>query len=403
MKILISSGSMHFSDIFPAGETQIAYDFCSRLARMGHEVTVFSPCVSLNRRVDGLRAVELRPPGLVHINDSYTSSKLMWWRFSCLARKEARRLVKEGRVDIIHHLMPAHEGKFSLVAGLGVPFVYGPMLLTWGKETVDPGGTGPVDRSLFELFRAKFADRLDMHLGTRLFKKTLSKAAAIMISSQKLKRNFGPEHSQKLVPLQYGVDTSIFKPNGISPEPVPIVLYVGLLAKRKGTQDLIRAFSILRGRVKAKLMVVGGGDVTGARMLVSDLKVEDSVEILGEVPYNEVTDLYRKSTIFCLPSHGEPFGMVLLQAMASGKPVVATHGGGVDEIVENGKSGVLVEQNRPAELAAVIEVLLGDPELRRRLGNSGREIAVKKFDLNVMTGKLVTIYENVIESHRSGG
>ena len=131
MKILISSGSMHFSDIFPAGETQIAYDFCSRLARMGHEVTVFSPCVSLNRRVDGLRAVELRPPGLVHINDSYTSSKLMWWRFSCLARKEARRLVKEGRVDIIHHLMPAHEGKFSLVAGLGVPFVYGPMLLTW--------------------------------------------------------------------------------------------------------------------------------------------------------------------------------------------------------------------------------------------------------------------------------
>jgi len=407
MKILVSPGSVHFSDTFPAGETQIAYGFLSRLARMGHEVTVFSPRVTLSRNVDGIRAVELGSPGGRHTDGRYASSRFLWWRFSLLARREAKKLIRGGRVDVIHHLMPAHEGKFSLLTGLGVPFVYGPMLLTWGREAFEPQQPATDTRGFFEKLREalrdKFADRLDMHLGEHLFRKTLKGADTIMISSAKLKHFLGPEHTRRLVPLQYGVDTSIFQPNGDSPGPIPVVLFLGLLARRKGIQDLVRAFSILKGRVRAKLVIVGGGDVAGVQRLVSDLGVDDSVEIVGQVPNTEVAGLIRKCTIFCLPSHGEPFGMVLLQAMASGKPVVATSGGGVDEIIENGKSGILVEQKRPAELAAAIKVLLGDPELRRRLGSSGRRRAVDEFDWDVMTGKLVSIYENVIERHKSGG
>ena len=394
MRILVSSASIHFSDTYPAGETQIAYGYATHLAALGHRVTVFSPRVTLTRPVAGLRAFELCPEFPVSRSTGYARDKFLWWKFAVRARRKAKELIREEGVDVIHHLMPAHEGKFSLLTGLGPPLVYGPMLLTWEEEENTPEDHSRW--SALDLLLAKCVDRMDMHLGSLLCRRTLSVADAFLLSTVRLCENLGPGCDRKLFDLPFGVDTSVFHPNGHDPEPVPFVLFAGLIVPRKGVDDLVRAFSILKNRIVAKLVVIGGGDVEGVRALASDLGITDRVEVHGEVPFDRVTEYFERCTLFCLPSHGEPFGMVLLQAMASGKPVVATRGGGVDDIVDDGITGILVGQKRPAELAEAIHTLLGDPEKRNIMGEAARRKAVDQFEWLVLARRLESIYKRVI-------
>jgi glycosyltransferase involved in cell wall biosynthesis len=387
---------MHFSDVFPAGETQIAYGYAVHLARMGHRVTVFSPRVTLLEEIEGLRAIELCPGNTGAAEKSYAAEKLLWWKFSVRTLRQAKKLARTEGVDVIHHLMPAHSGKFSLLSGLGIPFVYGPMLLTWNGGNGGPEEPDPLAKGTVELLRAKFADRLDMHVGKRLFGRTLSEAGAVMVSTDKLRDSVGPVHAGRIFPLQYGVDTAVFHPEDDSNSTEPVILYLGLLNRRKGIYDLVHAFSIMSARVDAKLTIVGGGDITGVRTLASNLGVSDRVEVLGEVPHSQVAEHFRRCTLFCLPSHGEPFGMVLLQAMSSGKAVVATRGGGVEDIVDDKEIGLLVDQKDPAGLAGAMETLLLDEETRKRMGCAAREKAVREFDWSVITERLVSIYEKTI-------
>ncbi|MFQ6103599.1 MAG: glycosyltransferase family 4 protein [Candidatus Glassbacteria bacterium] len=394
MNILISSASLHFSDFIGAGETQIAYGYASSLARMGHRVTVLSPRVSLSKQVEGLRAIELCPRCLSSSDGGHASKKLLWWRFSLMALKEAKKILKREGIDIIHHMKPAYEGKFSLLTRLGPPFVYGPMSLTW--RCCEDRGSEPAGIDFPALLKAKLADRLDMHLGKRLYSRTLSEARTILLSSEKLKGHLPESLLRKAVRLQYGVDTDVFHPNGYCQSGLPVILFLGLLTARKGIYDLLHAFSILRGRVDARLRLVGEGDTDGVRALAARLGIDDRTEILGKLPHTDVAKQFRSCALFCLPSHGEPFGMVLLEAMASGKPVVATVGGGVDEIVDDGVSGILVDQENPAQLAGAMERLLVDRVYRERLGAAAREKAVSVFDWMLMAQKLVSVYEEVI-------
>lgn len=395
MKVLICPGSLYFSDSHPAGETQIAYGFARELVAMGHTVIVFSPKVNLRKRVEGLLTKALGPLyGQMPGSGSYAGEKLLWWEFSLRALDEARRLLRTERIDVIHHLLPSHEGKWSLLARLGVPLVYGPLLCTWAFET---GREGPAkERPLREKVGAKLMDRLDMHLGTRLWKRTLESSRALIASTEAARESIGLEHSDRCVLLPFGVDTNVFHPNGDGAGGQPVILYLGLLAKRKGIFDLLHAFSIVKRELGAKLVVVGGGEIEAVGARARELGIGDRVEIKGEIPHEEVARYMRGCTLFCLPSHGEPFGLVLLQAMASAKPIVATRGGGVAEIVTDGRSGILVGQKRPAELACAIERLLTDPAEQRRMGAFNRQRAEREFDWRVVTGRLVSIYERAI-------
>ncbi len=159
------------------------------------------------------------------------------------------------------------------------------------------------------------------------------------------------------------------------------VLYVGRMYRRKRVDVLLRAAAMLRGRVRVR--IVGNGPCSAAwRRLSEDLRMGDTVTWLGDVSRAELAAEYRNADLFCLPSVQEGFGIVLLEAMAAGKPIIAARAAAIPEVVPH---GVLVEPDNAEALAAAIEELRGDPSRRAELARIG-SAWVEQFDAPRVAG-----------------
>jgi len=164
-------------------------------------------------------------------------------------------------------------------------------------------------------------------------------------------------------------------------EELPIIITVGRLMKAKGQWHLIRAFAIIRSEMKCRLVILGEGKLRNQlEQLTRDLGIDEDVAFLGwqENPYKYVA----RSTIFALPSIWEGFGIVLVEAMACGIPVVAFDcESGPTEILEGGEYGLLVPVGDEEALAATVSKLLRDDKLRAELTRKG-EGRAKDFNIN---------------------
>jgi len=155
----------------------------------------------------------------------------------------------------------------------------------------------------------------------------------------------------------------------------PVVLCVARLYPRKRVQDLLEAVHRLRRRIPGlQLRVVGQGPEWSRLLrLRSELGLGDAVLFLGEVSRRQLAEEYLSADCFCLPSVQEGFGIVFLEAMAAGKPVVACRAAAVPEVVPDGKAGMLVPPRSPDDLALALERTLSDPRLAKELGETGRQ------------------------------
>ncbi|RKR89885.1 glycosyltransferase involved in cell wall biosynthesis [Micromonospora pisi] len=207
--------------------------------------------------------------------------------------------------------------------------------------------------------------------------------------------------AERCVVLPIGVDTDVIKPAPIVE--TPRIVHVARLVEVKGTTDLLRAFATVRRALPAaELVIVGDGPLReqlGA--LATQLGVAEAVRFLGAQPHAEVLAQVRAARVLCLPSatasNGaqEGLGMVLLEAAASGRPVVGTDHGGIPEAVVDGVNGYLVPERDPAALAERLLALLVDPELSERLGAAGRTMVERRYDLRTQTGKLESLYQDM--------
>ena len=153
------------------------------------------------------------------------------------------------------------------------------------------------------------------------------------------------------------------------------ILCVARQYPRKRVLDLIEAFALVRQRCpQAELVVIGDGPEHGLiAERVRTLGLDGPVRLLGALRSDaEVRAWYRRATLFCLPSVQEGFGIVYLEAMAAGLPVVATTATAIPEVVPDGQAGLLVPPRDPAAIAAALVRLLQDPALRQRLAAGGR-------------------------------
>ncbi len=156
----------------------------------------------------------------------------------------------------------------------------------------------------------------------------------------------------------------------------PTVLAVARLYRRKGIDGLIRAWPKVLARVNdARLRIAGGGlEYENLKNLADELGLAESVHFTGDVRgRDEMAALYANCDVFCLPSRHETFGLVYLEAMAAGKPVVALNTTAVPEVVRDGVDGVLVDEGDAGKLADAITFLLENPTQRARMGQSGKE------------------------------
>ncbi|HYQ17855.1 MAG TPA: glycosyltransferase family 4 protein [Polyangiaceae bacterium] len=186
------------------------------------------------------------------------------------------------------------------------------------------------------------------------------------------------------------------------PLDAPLLVSVSRLFSWKGQRELLQAFAVVRGEhPRTKLVIVGedasgtdGGYVRELKALSNTLGVAEHVIFTGG--RSDVARVMAACDVFTLPSFEEPFGLVFLEAMAMGKPVVAIANGGTPEVVEHGRSGLLSPAWDVPALAANISTLLRDPELRRSFGRHGRARVLEHFNAPRMARDAAQAYERVL-------
>ncbi len=198
---------------------------------------------------------------------------------------------------------------------------------------------------------------------------------------ERIEEHYGvPACRLRLVPE--GIDVGLWNPAGGDAAAIDgarephTVLCVARQYPRKRVADLIKAFQNVHQQLpSARLVVIGDGPEHGAlRELVQRLGLGAVVQLLGALPDDgAVREWYRRSAVFCLPSIQEGFGIVFLEAMASGLPVVSTTATAIPEVVPNGKAGLLVPPRDPQALAEALLKLLTDPALQAQQRAYGRE------------------------------
>lgn len=183
-----------------------------------------------------------------------------------------------------------------------------------------------------------------------------------------------------------------------------IVLFVGRLVDKKGVEDLLRSFAGLPAAVGAgaRLWIVGGGEREAAlRALAAELGIADRTTFTGPVPNDRLPDYYAAADLFVGPSvvaesgDTEGQGVVFLEAFAAGLCVLATRVGGIAEVVEDGRTGRLVEPGRPVGLSRAMAELLEDDTLRSRLGAAARERARERYDWRRIAAEFEDLYREV--------
>jgi glycosyltransferase involved in cell wall biosynthesis len=191
-------------------------------------------------------------------------------------------------------------------------------------------------------------------------------------------------------------------------EEIPLVLAVARLVEKKGLGHLLSAVDILRRRGRRiRVEIIGDGPLRRAlETQLLGLGLEDSVKLLGAQPHEMVRLAYRRASLFALPctvaENGDRDGIpnVLLEAMASGVPVVSTEVSGVPELIESERDGLLVSPNNPTLLADAMERVLASTEFGERLARAARAKIEAQFSLDHGTEELLAIFQGGITEEK---
>jgi phosphatidylinositol alpha-mannosyltransferase len=202
-----------------------------------------------------------------------------------------------------------------------------------------------------------------------------------------------------------GIDTEHFRSDGPARNEFADgkinILFVGRLERRKGLGYLLNACAkVKRSFPNFRLIVVGPGTVLRLRYekLVENMELTDNVVFVGFVPSDELPSYYRSADIFCAPATGgESFGIVLLEAMACGKPVVATSIQGYASVLAHDEEGLLVPPQNAESLAQALLALLHDKSLRLQMGSKGR-IKAEKYSWPNIAQQVMDYYNSLLSS-----
>ncbi|KUL40760.1 glycogen synthase [Streptomyces regalis] len=212
-----------------------------------------------------------------------------------------------------------------------------------------------------------------------------------------------------------GIDTTLYRPDhrtdvlarfGLDADR-PYVLFVGRITRQKGVPHLLRAVRNIDPAAQV-VLCAGAPDTPEIDQEFRDLyqelsQVREGVHWIPQMlPRPEVIQLLTHAAAFVCPSVYEPLGIVNLEAMACGTPVVASHVGGIPEVVDDGKTGLLVPLDDDFEafeagLARALDSVIGDPETARRMGEAGRERAVGEFGWDAVARRTVRLYGEILK------
>ena len=371
----------------PHGDGLVAFEVASRLAARGHDVHVMSPSIVLEGSVPANLHVHplARPPGrgvrgrlayLPHVRATY------------------RRLRRAAPFDVIHQLNPVFAGISLALAGSRVPVVLGAYVAPWPKEA-DSANIMGATALPFAAHVRRGVSALQQRLAAALILSTPG-AGALVVEPRRSR--------DKIYSIPHGIDPAVYaepaadvKLSTADGDAMPSILFVGGTERRKGIYDLLAAFRTVRDALPhARLVIAGaGGREEEVAAAVAVMPERAGIHLLGAVPRTAVPGLMRAATVFAAPSYGEPFGMSLLEAMASAKPVVVTDAGGPAYIVD-AAGGAKVPVGDPAALAAALLDILRSPEKAAAMGRYNREKVETTYAWERVVDRIEDVYARAI-------
>jgi len=362
------------------------------ISELDHEVHVLTPGTQPSVS-DGPIRVHFTRTGHVAGLDKLLPGMGSCWRIS----RAMRRLVREHRIEIV---------EFSNWEGFGLLFLKTAnipvvvRLSTSSREAQIIDGSPPTRWQRWDVRRERWLVRTARVLVTHsdAHRRLMAEEAGI------------PADRIQVHPLGVDVFPSWVRP--LRPPGPPLVVYLGRLEHRKGTVELLQAIpEILRSAPGARFVLIGAdrphcpGGRTHAQYLEQDFppEVRRQVTLAGRLPQHEVDQWLQTADVFVAPSRYESFGLIFLEAMRWGTPVIGTTAGGIPEIVEDGRSGLLVPPESPGELARALIRLLLNLQEREALGKAGRQRVEGEFSVQRMAQRAADLYDEVIRARRSSG
>jgi glycosyltransferase involved in cell wall biosynthesis len=378
----------HVTATFPphyTGTGVVCFHNALGLARLGHQVTV-------------LTAGDV-PAGYADPPQIEVRRLPAWFRLGNAPFTPA--LLRLDHFDLVHLHYPFYFGGEFLFAGsllAGRPYV-----VTYHQDVLFQGFL-----SFPERLHHRFLGRRILARAGRVLATSLDYAAASRLG--KLMARYPGLVDE----LPNGVDAARFHPGvdgrslraryGLAGDQ-PVVLFVGALDRAhyfKGIDVLLAALARIPGD-DVRLLLVGDGDLrTAYQARARALGLDQRVTFCGRVSAEELPAHYALCDLLALPSTtmGEAFGLVLVEAMASGKPVVASNLPGVRSVVADGEDGLLVRPGDAADLAAKLRTLLDDPARRLEMGRRGRQKVESRYDWPVIIPRLARAYDQVLAGGR---
>lgn len=392
----ICLASMWYPPFFIGGAGIYAEYLSRELAKLGHEIHVITPRF-------GLQEPEIIENGVIVHRIPVIRKPLLWIPCYWLnLRAYHRELQKRLGFDVLH-------GNVNSDLSLAENSIGESRVVTIHH----------LGRTTFENMNPSFAELLrnpsgELGLGSWIEKNTLdfdrivtARARKIITVSQFCK--------QEII-TKYGIQPSKISViyNGVYPEHYVhseneveamrsrisdasdfLALFVGRLERRKGLPLLIEAFKLVSQKLNARLIIVGAGKQEPFRQIAHSLGIDSRVSFLGFVDNLTLRRIYSACDLLVSSSYLEGFGITLLEAMASEKPVVALNVGGIGEIVKDGINGRLVRNRNHEELAKAILQFAENPELSKSIGRQNREYVKQEFSWDKNAKLTEQLYESL--------
>src|SRR6266852_4775218 len=319
----------------PGGVTEHVRHLAAGLRRRGHDVTVFAPCSDKELADRDTDFIRVGRPFPIPMHGSVARITV-----SLHLTNKIKHYVRDGSFDVLHYHKPLLK---------------------------------------------RYVRRLDARI-------------AVSNPAREFVRHYFPG-DYRVIPN--GIDVKRFQNQAPYPElrdGMCNLLFVGRLEYRKGLGYLLRAFAQLKPQYpNLRLIIVGDGPLRRWYGNFLARKQLDDVVMAGYVPASDLPRYYASCDIFCSPATGdESFGIVLLEAMASGKPIVAPSIDGFREVVTHGRDGLLVERKSRRQLSYALQTLINNPALRQEMGQAGLQKA-RRYDWERIIDEVTDVYRQALD------
>lgn len=359
-----------------AGTELATYHIAKGLAKLGHDIHIIT---SLDK---GLPNEEYMDGFLIHrikLIEGPRFLRLIFYWISILF------IVKSIDPCIIHvQGLPLAPAAFCSRLLFGKRYIIWCRSSNWYKESTDS-----LQEKVYNIVSSKILYKLSMNYAEYVLALTRS------MSTEINKYNIG----NKVLVIPNGIDIDVFDSVCVRSQKFNnnfIVLWVGRFRTEKGIEYLIRAMLFLVGRIKnIRLLLIGEGPMElKLKELTKKLNLDEFIVFIGKVPNEKIPEYMLYSDVFVLPSITEGFPLVLLEAMASGLPIIASRVDGIPEIIQDGKNGFLVEPANPNAIAQSILKIYTDCQLKNEISSYNKEFA-KNFSWENIAMRIDELYSSI--------